>query len=408
MHNATISELWIYPVKGCQGIQVDSIRVDKSGVKGDRDFAFWADGKIIDQKCTPKLAAIAASVNDGHTVLTLRNDSYGEFELTIDRNGNKLDSAQVLDNYQSIDQGDAVAEWASKIADKNVRLVIPGDSWKINLPVPCLEDMHNQDKKKFFAVSSVSLLNTASLEELNRKIEPSVGPDRFRSNIVVEGMDAWEEDEMGIIFTNDVEMNHMSGAERCVIITTDQKTGERPKNNMLQVLKDFRLRPREDRFASGLLFGDYMSVTKSGVLKVGDVFKHGAKSKHADTDSSSANKLSSETTDGDAADLAGAWEFIIYNTPQDDQRCTIDFIINGNKITGTVTGSELINATSEQEEVEIEDCELNGNSLSFAVEIKEPFEIPMICSFKIDGEQMSGTVALGALGNYKAKATRRS
>lgn len=406
MHNATITELWIFPIKGCQGIQVDSIYVDKSGVKGDRDFAFWKDGKIIDQKCTPKLAAISASVNDTHTKLMLCSKDHRDFELTIDRNGNQLDSAQILDRYQSIDQGDAVAEWASAIAGKSVRLVIPGDSWTINLPVPSLKDMHKQDKKKFFAVSSVSLLNMASLDALNKKIEPSVGPDRFRSNIVVKGMDAWEEDTMGVIFTNDVKMNHMSGAERCVIITTDQKTGERPKNNMLQTLKDFRLRPREDRFASGLLFGDYMSVAKSGVLKVGDIFQHGEKTESV-VSTSSGNKASSSAEHNRYSEkLAGAWEFIIYNTPQGDQRCNIDFIFNGTEIVGSVTGSELINAASEQEIVEIEDCELNDCALSFAIEIKEPFEIPMICNFEIHGERMSGTVTLGALGCYDAGASK--
>lgn len=407
MHNATITELWIFPIKGCQGIQVDAIHVDKSGVKGDRDFAFWAEGKIIDQVCTPKMAAIAASLNDDQTVLTLRNETLGEFELTIDQNGKKLDSAQVLDKYQSIDQGDAVAEWASKIVGKEVRLVIPGETWKINLPVPSLADMHNQDKKKFFAVSSVSLTNAASLEDLNKRLAVPVNQDRFRSNVVVGGMDPWEEDNMGVIFTDDVELNHMSGAERCVIVTTDQKTGLRPKNNMLQVLKEFRLRPREERFASGLLFGDYLSVTKSGTLKTGDVFQHRPAAPAANAEqNATSQKPSNVSNTENALSLPGHWDFTIFETPAGDQHCKIEFIVNGNKIIGKVTGSELINSSSATEEVELDECTVQGNSLNFIIEIVGPIELPLICAFEINDDEMSGTAQLGALGTFAAKASK--
>ena len=408
MHNATITELWKFPIKGCQGIQVESIEVDIEGVKGDRDFAFWANGKIIDQKCTPKLAAIAASVNDDHTILTLKNGTYGDYEHTIDHHGKKLDSAQVLDKYQSIDQGDAVAEWASKIVGKDIRLVIPGDSWKINLPVESLADMHQKDKKRYFAVSSVSLLNRSSLDALNKWIEPQVGLDRFRSNVVVDGMDAWDEDRMGAIYTDTVELNHMSGAERCVIITTDQKTGERPKNNMLQILKEHRQRPQKDRFASGLLFGSYTSVTKSGVLKVGDVFQHGTEPKRVDTIVPPSRNSSALSDDGDSdkAALAGSWGFTLLDTPMGDQNCKIEFIINEDGISGIVTDSDLINGASEEDEVGLDKCELNGSLLNFVIEIKEPFELPLMGDLEIQDDQMSGTAKLGAIGAYKAKATK--
>lgn len=404
-----ITELWIFPVKGCQGIQVDSIDVDKRGVKGDRDFAFWANGKIIDQKCTPKLAAIAASVNDDQGILTLFHHIQGKFELKINRDSRKLESTQVLDKLHSIDQGDEVAQWASIIVGKEVRLVIPGNSWRINLPVPSLKDMHNQEKCKFFAVSSVSLLNIASLHDLNHKLENPVGVDRFRSNVVVEGLDAWEEDRLGGIYTADVEMTHMSGAERCVIITTDQKTGDRPKNNMLQTLKKYRQRPKSDRFASGLLFGNYLTVNKGGTLKIGDVFQHGTKARRVDTVLPSVKRASNRSPNTECnanAALVGTWQFTIFKTPMGNQHCDISFNLVDNNIIGEVIDSELINGASEEENVALDDCELHEKSLSFVIEIAEPFEIPLICNLEVQEELMFGTAKLGSLGAFDVKAKK--
>lgn len=340
---ATITELWKFPIKGCQGIKVNSLEVSPAGVKGDRDFAFWSEGKIIDQKCTPKLASIAAYVNEDNSVLTLTNPEFGEFSHTINPNGEKLKTTQILDKYESVDQGDLVSAWASQIVGKDIKLVIPGDSWLINLSVKSLVDMHQKQKQKFYAVSSVSLLNRSSLFALNDLIDNPVDLDRFRSNIVVDGMEAWDEDEMGEIFTTNVKMNHMSGAERCIIIATDQKSGERPKNNILQTLKKHRSRPKEDRFASGLLFGSYMSVVKAGVLNVGDVFQHGAPPIQVDKIISSKNISESPAVSMEHQEnLSGAWMFTLKGTPAGEQTFTIQFEFIEDSFKGVVTESTMI------------------------------------------------------------------
>ena len=90
-----------------------------------------------------------------------------------------------------------------------------------------------------------------------------------RGRIVVDGIDAYEEDNMQIVGNSDVELMQITPAERCVIITTDQQTGERPANNIMKVLGETR-RKTEDKYASGLLFGNYMSIAKTGMLYIGD------------------------------------------------------------------------------------------------------------------------------------------
>ena len=60
----------------------------------------------------------------------------------------------------------------------------------------------------------------------------------------------------------------MTVCERCIMTTTDQTTGERSTKEPVQTLSLYR--KRENAYASGLVFGAYMSVGREGGLAVGD------------------------------------------------------------------------------------------------------------------------------------------
>ena len=200
----------------------------------------------------------------------LSHATHGAYQHSVRFEGDRLASKWVLDKFETIDQGDEVAEWLSILLEKNVRLVTPDQPWKIVFPHPLLKRVHDSAKQKFFAASEVSLANRASLDDLNSRLESPIPMDRFRMNVIVDGIDAYEEDEMDTLGNENVELLQVSAAERCVIITTDQKTGNRPENNILQVLGEYRRRSAETKFGSGLLFGNYMTVGREGFLHVGD------------------------------------------------------------------------------------------------------------------------------------------
>jgi len=270
MQDVTVRELWTYPVKSCQGVPAQSIEVSAMGIVGDRGFAIWADGRLVEQKHTPQVASIGAqwALDDG--ILTLHHRDHAPFEHHVSERGTAREATWVLDEFTTIDQGDAVAAWLSTILDREVRLVIPGDPWPINFPVPQMQLLHEQPKQSFTAASPVGLANQASLEDLNQWVSSPVPMDRFRMNVVVDGLDPYQEDDLVSLVNDEVELLNVTPAERCVIITTDQRTGERPDNDLMQVLGRYRAKSKEERFGSGLKFGNYMTVGRAGTLRVGD------------------------------------------------------------------------------------------------------------------------------------------
>jgi len=271
MPQAVVRELWTYPVKGCQGVSADSLEITKMGVVGDRGFVLWCDGKLVDQIETPQIASLAVGFDRDAGTLRFEHAAHGAYEHGVRADGPSRDAKWVLDTFETIDQGDPVADWLSTVLGKEVRLVSPGEPWKINFPIPQMQPLHQEPKRSFFSASPVSLANQASLDDLNARLEAPVGMDRFRMNVVVDGLVPYQEDDLVSVGNEAVELRNVTPAERCVIVTTDQKTGERPKSDLLKVLGDYRRKPKEDRFGSGITFGLYMTVGREGTLRVGDV-----------------------------------------------------------------------------------------------------------------------------------------
>jgi len=269
MAEVTVRELYTYPVKGCGGGPVQELVLTEQGIEGDREYSFVdEDGKLVDQKETPILASISAELTEGE--LVLRHASQGLYKHQPRSKGKSVPATWVIDQFEGIDQGEEVAAWVSGIIDKNVRLIRADKPWTVNFPVPSMKRVHGKPKQKFTGATDVSLTNLASLEALNRNLDVPIGMDRFRTNLVVDGIAAYAEDDMDLVGNETVEIMQVTPAERCEIITTDQITGERPKNNILKVLGQTRYKTI-DRYGTGLLFGNYMRVSKPGILRIGDV-----------------------------------------------------------------------------------------------------------------------------------------
>jgi uncharacterized protein YcbX len=270
MREAIVRELWTYPVKGCQGVPSESIDVTQMGIVGDRGFVLWRDGQLVDQIETPQVASLAAGFDRDAGTLRFEHAEHGTYDHAVVTHGTVREAKWILDEFQTVDQGDAVAHWLSTALRKEVRLVSPGEPWKINFPIPQMQLLHQEPKQSFFSASPISLANQASLDDLNGRLARPVGMDRFRMNVIIDGLNAYEEDEL-VSFRNEaVELLQVTPAERCVIVTTDQKTGARPKSDLLKVLGGYRRKKKEDRFGSGITFGLYLGVGREGKLRVGD------------------------------------------------------------------------------------------------------------------------------------------
>ena len=262
----TITALFKYPVKSCRGTQVNSVSVSPTGIEGDRQLMIIKDGKFVNQKRLPKLATVSTQRID-ESKIEFDNDGREPLRHKITAEGEEL----IIDFYTNlvpvIDQGDALANWISEVIDNNIRVVALKSTFTRTVPLDEFALVDGIDQSRFVDVAPILVTNVASLADLNSRLEQSIPMNRFRPNVVVEGLDAFAEDSVMSLENGELKLIRATYCERCAITCTDQETGER-NNEPINTLKTYR--HREDGYAWGVMFGSYMGVEGSAMLSVGD------------------------------------------------------------------------------------------------------------------------------------------
>jgi len=107
----------------------------------------------------------------------------------------------------------------------------------------------------------VLVCNRASLEDLNTHLPESIPMDRFRPNVVLEGLPAWAEDHIDTLTFGEVTLRLVKPCTRCTIPSIDQRTGQ-PSIDPTAALRQFRF----DKVLRGVKFGEN-AVIVTGVAR---------------------------------------------------------------------------------------------------------------------------------------------
>ena len=95
------------------------------------------------------------------------------------------------------------------------------------------------------------LISQASLDDLNSRLPTPLPMNRFRPNIVIDGVPAYAEDSVDEFRMDGVTLTPVKACTRCAIPTTDQMTGERESDEPLRTLREYRF----SRELKGVIFG---------------------------------------------------------------------------------------------------------------------------------------------------------
>ena len=221
---ATIAALFVYPIKSCRGLQRSAALVTERGLAHDREWMIVdAAGRFISQREVPRLALIVPALSAA--ALELTAPGMAAVTIPFDRSGVTLPVTVWRDRLPAIDQGDAVAAWISAWIGSAARLV----RFDPRLRRTC-DPAYAGDTEAHTAFADaypLLVLSEASLADLNQRLESPLPLDRFRPNVVLSGVDAYDEDHIDELAVAGVTMKLVKPCTRCLITTTDQETGER-------------------------------------------------------------------------------------------------------------------------------------------------------------------------------------
>ena len=255
-----VTRLRIYPVKGMQGTELQSMEFDDMGPRFDRRWmVVRPDGGFASQRDTPCLATIHPRRADD--ALRLEAPDMEPLILPVAAAGEPV--------RVRIHGSGADARAVSLTADAWLSTALGGE---YRLVFMRREDARTTDpayaeghRVSFADGYPALLVSEASMEELARRAGRVLPVERFRPNIVVTGAYPHDEDGWMRFAVGDLELSGVKLCARCKVTTTDQETGARdPEREPLRTLALYR------RIEASVYFGVNVVHHSPGRIAVGD------------------------------------------------------------------------------------------------------------------------------------------
>ena len=226
----TLAALYVHPIKSCGGLSPADSRLVETGLEYDREWMLVDEqGVMLTQRQHPRMALIQPGFKGGE--LVLRAPGMLQLYLSLDRVEAPTRARVWDDEVPAWDMGDLAALWCSNFLDVPARLVrFDPEHRRLSSPAWAGEV---EAQNAFADGFPLLLANTASLDDLNlrlaaRGVEP-VAMARFRPNIVVSGLEAYDEDQIDEIgFAAEggtVRIRLVKPCARCSIPNVDLATG---------------------------------------------------------------------------------------------------------------------------------------------------------------------------------------
>jgi len=251
----TVAALHVYPVKSCRGIALEEARLTEAGLEHDREWMIVTpDGRFVTQRERPRLALIETRLTADALVLSAAG--HGSVGVPFDHAGDPVEATVWRDRCRARDQGADAARWLTAFARRDLRLVrfdpayrrVSDPAWTGGLAA--LNRFSDG-----FALLAISL---ASLADLNVRLAVPLPMDRFRPNLVLDGLPPYGEDQLEDLVAGNVRLRRAKPCARCRIPSTNQATGEVEGEEPMRTLKTYRWDP----VLKGVMFGQNMIVAE--------------------------------------------------------------------------------------------------------------------------------------------------
>jgi uncharacterized protein len=268
---ATVSRLLLYPIKGCRGVSVQTAELVSTGLRvggvGDREWIVVDhELEFLSQRELPRMALIETRLSGEGLLLSA--PAMQPLEVPLASDGEQFRIRVWDDEIDAVTQGALADRWLSDFLGRGVRLMRFGPLAK------------RISKRKYtgateapfkFADAFAFLITSeASLADLNRRLrakgEAVVDMDRFRPNIVLDGVEAFDEDYAAELRVGSAVLEVVKPCVRCTVPSVDPVRGEQgfEPGDTLSVY-------RKNKQAGGVTFG-VNAIVRSGAgsdLRVG-------------------------------------------------------------------------------------------------------------------------------------------
>ncbi len=265
---ARISALYRYPLKSARGQSLPEARLVSTGFEHDRQWLLVTpQGRFITQREQPRLALLRAEATTAQ--LHLSAADLPSLSITLSDAQGRSRVMIWRDECTAFDAGDAAADALSDWLGSPCRLV------RFD---PQQQRLSNRQYTGDIAAENafsddypLLLIGAASLSDLNQRIGRELPMNRFRPNIVLEGLGPYDEDQLQELRCGGLVLRAVKPCTRCCITTTEQASGTLDGDEPLRTLKTYR----HDAGLGGVTFGQNLVIVsgRGSLLRVGETLQ---------------------------------------------------------------------------------------------------------------------------------------
>jgi uncharacterized protein len=265
-----ITDLRIYPIKSCRGIQLKSARLTRQGLEMDRRWMFIDnENKFLTIRAKQQMTLINTAVDhdSDSLVITMGQDKNKQVKVPVhpsqewlDRN-TELVSAEIWGN-----ETDAYAYTDPKMLalfkeffEEDARLVMKGPEPRICRGNGDPRVLGRTETVNFPDVLPIQIASESSLAELNSRLkekgEKEITIERFRPNVIIKGGEPWSEDSWKTVRINGdssywttltggnlraMDVDVVARCARCTVPNVNPDTAEKHAHQPWDLLVSYR------------------------------------------------------------------------------------------------------------------------------------------------------------------------
>ncbi len=255
----------VYPVKSFQGISLSQVQLAERGFVHDREWMVVDEqGLFVSQREEQRMALMSTSLTSTELVLNFPN--IGRCHIPLHSEPEQSLEVRVWeDSCVAVDQGREVSDFLAHCFQRTLKLVRMSASTLRGVEAHHQALVKRQVSMHFGDSQPIHLVNMQSLQDLNSRLDQAVSANRFRANILVDGLEAYAEDRLRSCRIGQTQFVQSKTTSRCVITTIDQRSADSTQEP-LRTLASYR--SADNR----VVFGSYLIHQQVGAtLRVGDV-----------------------------------------------------------------------------------------------------------------------------------------
>jgi uncharacterized protein YcbX len=198
--SARIARLFVYPVKSCAGVELREAQLTETGLDLDRAWMVVdPEGLCVTQRELPRMALVKPQLKVHEVVL--RAPGMLALHLSIDTVEEPMQVRVWDDEVPAFDMGAVAAQWFTDFLGRPLRLVRFDPEHRRPSSLKWTDGV--EALNQFSDGYPLLVASTASLDVLNAKLvaagREAVGMERFRPNIVLEGVEPHDEDRLALL-----------------------------------------------------------------------------------------------------------------------------------------------------------------------------------------------------------------